>query len=40
VRLAIETSRLLFGVDREAYKLVLDACREKKAAVPLDAGVG
>ena len=31
VPLAIETSRLLFGVDREAYKLVLNACREAKA---------
>ncbi|WP_168879108.1 abortive infection family protein [Rhizobium sp. P28RR-XV] len=38
VPLAIETSRLLFGVDREAYKLVLNACREAKAAVPQDAG--
>ena len=34
VPLAIETSRLLFGVDREAYKLVLNACREAKAAAP------
>lgn len=32
--LAIETSRLLFGVDREAYKLVLNACREAKVAAP------
>ena len=32
VPLAIETSRLLFGVDREAYKFVLNACREAKAA--------
>jgi hypothetical protein len=37
--LAIETSRLLFGVDREAYKLVLNACREAKAAAPQDAEV-
>ena len=36
VPLAIETSRLLFGVDREAYKLVLNACREAKAAIPQD----
>lgn len=34
--LAIETSRLLFGVDREAYKLVLNACREAKAATRQD----
>jgi Abortive infection C-terminus len=39
VPLAIETSRLLFGVDREAYKLVLDSCREAKAAVPQDGEV-
>ncbi len=39
VPLAIETSRLLFGVDREAYKLVLNACREAKAAAPRDAEV-
>ena len=39
VPLAIEPSRLLFGVDREAYKLVLNACREAKAAVPQDAEV-
>ena len=39
VPLAIEPSRLLFGVDREAYKLVLNACREAKAAAPQDAEV-
>lgn len=39
VPLAIETSRLLFGVDREAYKLVLNACREARAAAPQDAEV-
>jgi hypothetical protein len=39
VPLAIETSRLLFGIDREAYKLVLNACREAKAATPRDAEV-
>lgn len=39
VPLAIETSRLLFGVDREAYKHVLSACRQAKAAVPQDADV-
>ena len=31
VGLAIEPSRLLFGVDREAYKFALNACREAKA---------
>ena len=40
VPLAIETSRLLFGVDREAYKLVLNACREAKAATARDVEVG
>lgn len=35
--LAVEASRFLFGVDREAYKLVLNACREAKAASPQDA---
>jgi Abortive infection C-terminus len=39
VPLAIETSRLLFGVDREAYKYVLKACREAKSAAPRDAEV-
>lgn len=32
VQLAIETSRLLYGVDREAYKVVLNACREASIA--------
>lgn len=32
VPLAFEPSRLLFGVDREAYKSVLNACIEAKAA--------
>jgi hypothetical protein len=32
VPLAIETSRLLFGVDREAYKVILTACREASIA--------
>jgi hypothetical protein len=36
VPLAIEASRLLFGVDREAYKLALNACRQAKAAVSQD----
>jgi hypothetical protein len=31
VGLAIEPSRLLFGVDREAYKFALNACREAEA---------
>lgn len=35
VALAIETSRVLFGVDREAYKFVLNSCREARAAAPL-----
>jgi hypothetical protein len=36
VPLAIEASRLLFGVDREGYKFVLNACREAKtAALPV-----
>lgn len=39
VPLAIEPSRLLFGVDREAYKFVLNACREAKAAEPKNAEV-
>lgn len=37
--LAIEPSRLLFGVDREAYKLVLNACREAKASAAQDAEI-
>lgn len=37
--LAIEPSRLLFGVDREAYKLVLNACREARATAPQEAEV-
>jgi hypothetical protein len=40
IPLTIETSRLLFGVDREAYKIVFNACREAKSvALPdLEAG--
>ena len=38
VPLAVETSRLLFGVDREAYKLVLNACREASHATLLAGG--
>lgn len=33
VPIAIELSRLLFGVDREAYKSVLNACIEAQATV-------
>jgi len=32
ISLVIEPSRLLFGVDREAYKFALSACREAEAA--------
>lgn len=39
VPLVVEVSRLLFGADREAYKLVLNACREAKVAAPQDAEV-
>jgi hypothetical protein len=39
IPLAIEPSRILFEVDREAYKLVLNACREAKAVAPQDAEV-
>jgi len=35
--LVIEPSRLLFGVDRVAYKSALNACREAKASAPQDA---
>ena len=35
IALAIEPSRLLFGVDREAYKSVLSACIEAKTAAQL-----
>lgn len=37
--LAIEPSRLLFGVDREAHKLVLNACHEARATAPQEAEV-
>jgi Abortive infection C-terminus len=36
VPLSVEPSRLLFGVDREAYKFALNACREAKLAEPED----
>jgi hypothetical protein len=32
ILLSVEPSRFLFGVDREAYKTVLNACREAKEA--------
>ena len=32
ILLAVEPSQFLFGVDREAYKTALNACREAKAA--------
>ena len=32
ITLTVEPSRLLFGVDREAYKLALNACRDAAAA--------
>jgi hypothetical protein len=32
VTLAVEASRLLFGVDREAYKTAVNACREAEKA--------
>ena len=34
VSLSVEPSRLLFGVDREAYKLALNACRDAAASRP------
>jgi len=39
ISLPLETSRLLFAIDREAYKDTLNACREAKAAAPQDAEV-
>ena len=32
ITLTVEPSRLLFGVDREAYKLALNACRDAAAS--------
>lgn len=32
IELSSDVSRILFAVDRQAYKLVLDACREAKTA--------
>ncbi|MCA1381462.1 abortive infection family protein [Bradyrhizobium sp. BRP23] len=39
IELAAPVSQLLFELDREAYKLVLNACQEAKAAAPQDAEV-
>lgn len=39
IELAAPISQLLFELDREAYKLVLNACLEAKAAAPQDAEV-
>ena len=37
ITLSVEPSRLLFGVDREAYKLALNACRDAAASrFPVD----
>lgn len=36
IELTTAVSRILFELDREAYKLVLNACLEAKAAAPLD----
>jgi len=39
VELTTAVSKLLFEIDREAYKLILNACLEAKAAAPQDAEV-
>ncbi len=39
IELAAPVSQLLFELDREAYKVVLNACLEAKAAAPQDAEV-
>jgi hypothetical protein len=39
IELAAPVSQLLFELDREAYKLVLNACLEAKAAAPQNAEV-
>ena len=40
IPLSVEPSRLLFGVDREAYKLALNACRDAVTSrLPVDEGV-
>lgn len=40
IELATAVSQILFETDREAYKLVLNACREAKTAALHDVGVG
>lgn len=37
--LGVKVSKILFELDREAYKVVLNACLEAKAAAPEDAEV-
>jgi hypothetical protein len=39
IELTAPVSQLLFELDREAYKVVLNACLEAKAAAPIDAEV-
>jgi hypothetical protein len=39
IELAAPVSQLLFEIDREAYKVVLNACLEAKASAPPDAEV-
>jgi hypothetical protein len=39
IELTAAVSQILFELDREAYKLVLNACSEAKAAAPRDAEV-
>jgi Abortive infection C-terminus len=39
IELATAVSQILFETDREAYKLVLNACREAQAAMPPTAGI-
>ncbi len=39
IELAAPVSQLLFELDREAYKVVLNACLEAKAAAPQDAEI-
>lgn len=40
IELSTAVSQILFETDREAYKLVLNACREAKTAALTGAGVG
>ena len=39
IELSTTVSQLLFEIDREAYKVVLNACLEAKATAPQDAEV-